>query len=65
MRAGSICLIEQLFTKDAYSLWRGKLAKAVLLILEDEIAHRPECEAGTVQLWQGKMQLEHLLPQVS
>lgn len=65
LRAGSICLIKELFCINAFNFWRGRLAKAVLLILEHDNSLRTRNGAGMVQSWEGPMQLEHLLPQVS
>ena len=65
LKADCARLIEELYCKDAYSLWNGKLAKAVLLSLELDASLSSRRGAGIVQLWEGAMQLEHVLPQVS
>ena len=61
---GEVRLIEDLYTKNAYNLKNGKVARAVLLSLElgEPLSRRRG--AGKAELWEGKIELEHLLPQV-
>ncbi len=59
---GEIRLIKDLYINNAYSLKGGRVAKALLLGLE--MAGAGNQTDGFVMNWEGKMQLEHLLPQV-
>lgn len=59
-KGGPVSLIEELYMKNAYSMRRGRVAKAVLLGLEIG----GSSAGGPQTHWAGEVQLEHLLPQV-
>lgn len=60
---GRIRLIRQLYMKGVYKQ-KSRVAKAVLLGLEVAGDHNGSADGLKNTTWEGKLELEHLLPQV-